>query len=233
MRKLNKKRLAGVSGIAAVLFIAPLIVFAMLYKSDVRENKFKPANDNVQIGENGQDPADTQDNSYTWEPVTNSGNEITGYSADKTVFFKNGKNSITDTRNNNDEYLRVRFVPMWYDGEGNICVIDGVSDYSTVSLNSEVQENATALVYSTISGAPTLTLRLSQKWHENWTFNAAEQCFYYKGLLRSDKTTDPLIAKAEITKAVYDQAEGYSMQIDVLADAIQKTDGDQRWNATP
>ena len=134
MKKLNKKRVAGISGIIAVFFIAPLIVFAVLYKSDVRENKFRPANDNVQIIENNNDPADTQDNDYNWEPFTDSTNEIIGYSADKTASFKNGKSNITDPRHNNDEYLRVRFVPMWYDSEGNICVIDGISDYSTAAL---------------------------------------------------------------------------------------------------
>ena len=69
MRKLNKKHLAGFSGIIAVLFMAPLIVLAVVYHSDQRRNDFVPGSVDIKVNE-GNDSSDegeelTKD--YKWE----------------------------------------------------------------------------------------------------------------------------------------------------------------------
>ena len=229
----EKKQMAFIAAVAASLFIMPLLVFAAVYSSDQRKNQFAPANDNVQIAENNNPAADTQTAAYIWTALTNEDNTVSAYAADKSVVFRNGKSDITDTRQNNDEYLRARFVPVWYDGTGNVCgSIQGVTEYSSVSLNHEDPAQATALVYKSLSGSTMLTLHLHPDWAQSWRYDPDGQCFYYKELLRTDRTTDPLLVKAEIPKTVSEKADGYTLHLDVLADAVQKSGSaaSDRWD---
>jgi hypothetical protein len=108
MKKNNKKKISGISGIIAALFIAPLIVFAAVYFSNERKNSFAPGSVDIAVNEGnaGSDEGEELEKNYTW---VKSG-EI--YTADKDV-------KIKDTRNNPGEVLRVCFVPMWYDKDDN------------------------------------------------------------------------------------------------------------------
>lgn len=218
----RKKRIAIISSIATVLFIAPLIVFAVMYQSSERENKFQPAKANIQVKEGNESSDELIKTDYAW---TASGDN---YTVTKPV-------EIIDVRNMNDEYLRVRFIPMWYDTDGNVVGgTDEFSDFSNIDLvGDELQfkksDNSTVL----------LTLKLytdntdsENNWSNDWRYDSSEQCFYYKGIIQSGDISNKLLSGAQIPKAVYDATKDqYTLHIEVLADAIQ-TGGDaknDRW----
>ena len=211
MRKLNKKHLAGFSGIIAVLFMAPLIVLAVVYHSNQRRNDFVPGSVDIKVNE-GNDSSDegeelTKD--YKWEL---SGEN---YIADKNV-------RINDSRRFSGEMIRLCFIPMWYDSSGNVCA---VFNFGTPTRS----ENK--LTY-TDSTDKTLTLNLVADWEENgWSYNSSDGCFYYSGTSDSSGLTAQLLDSVELSKAAYDVlAADYVFRLDVLADAIQKTEGSQRWS---
>lgn len=84
------------------MLIAPLIAYAILYKSDERKNEFRAAKADIQVKEGDKSDDELINEDYTWT----ADGDI--YKVDKPV-------QIYDVRDNNDEYLRVRFVPMWYE----------------------------------------------------------------------------------------------------------------------
>ena len=101
MKKNNKKKISGISGIIAALFIAPLVVFAAVYFSNERTNSFEPGSVDIAVNE-GTDEGEKLEKEYPWEK---SGDN---YIANKDVWIK-------DTRTNAGEVLRVSFIPMWYE----------------------------------------------------------------------------------------------------------------------
>ena len=119
---------------------------------------------------------------------------------------------------------------MWLDAEGNVCAgIAGVTDIRSIELDS----TANTLTYYSGEGdgkSAVFTLILADGWYSDWTYKK-EGCFYYRGSLNEYRTTSPLIAKVELSKAVYDASEGLDLRLDVLADTIQvSADADsQRW----
>lgn len=215
----KKKRTVIISSIIAALFITPLIVFAVVYYSNRRTNSFQPADANIQVKE-GNESSDEliKDDGYIWERDKDDNNQLlNSYSVVKPV-------QIYDERKMNDEYLRVRFIPMWYDIDGNVVGgADEFSDFSYIDLvGDELQfkksDNATVL----------LTLKLytdeanpENDWDNSWRYNAADQCFYYKGTIKSGDISPTLLAGAQISKDVFESSEGYTLHIEVLADAIQ------------
>jgi hypothetical protein len=218
----KKKRTIIISGIITILLIAPQIVLAVMYQSSKRENKFHPAQANVQVQEGNQSSDELINTDYTW---TASGDN---YTVTKPV-------EIIDVRGKNDEYLRVRFIPMWYDTDGNVVGgADEFSDFSNINLvGDELQfkksDNSKVL----------LTLKLytdnadsENNWNNDWRYDSSEQCFYYKGKIQSGDISNKLLSGAQIPKAVYDATKDqYTLHIEVLADAIQ-TGGDandDRW----
>ncbi|MBR1445322.1 MAG: hypothetical protein IJ583_17520, partial [Firmicutes bacterium] len=127
MKKNNKKKISGISGIIAALFIAPLIVFAAIYYSSERKNSFAPGNVDIAVneGNDSSDEGEELEKDYTW---VKSGNN---YIADKDV-------KIKDTRKNSGEVLRVTFIPMWYDMDEQKESTDVLSD--VFNFNSISQE---------------------------------------------------------------------------------------------
>ena len=217
-----KKRRTMIYSVAALLFIAPLIVFAVLYESKLRQNNFKPAEADIHVQE-GNDHAEEliKPNGFKWKQ---SG---TDYTVDKPV-------QIFDVRKKNDEYLRVSLVPMWYDADGNVCGGDNAfSDYSTIELDRTDQTQATALLFKNSDNDVLLTLKLctDPRWSDTWEYNATDHCFYYRGAIRSGDLSTELLSGAQIPGSVFTQTEDYKLHITVLADAIQTSADakDDRW----
>ena len=132
MRKGNLKRMAFVLTGIIVLFIAPLVVFAAIYSSKEKVNQFAPAQAKVQIEEKNNS-AETQVQSFTFPATTDaSGN----YGVEKVA-------AVEETQNLRGEYMRVRFVPSWYDasGNGNIRAgVEDISDFKTIELDRSRKE---------------------------------------------------------------------------------------------
>ncbi len=204
--------------IFAFFAVMPIAVLAVIYNSRQSENNFSPAQTDIQIDENGN-KGDELLNNYTFE----FSNDI--YTIDKPV-------AVYDQRNSDSDYLRVRFVPMWFDENENICSIDGVTDFCTTKLDS----SSNTLIFCDADNKTLLTLRLDSKWSESWKYNSADCCFYYSGLINPGQTTPLLLSGVEISKNVYNNSQGYKLRIDVLADAIQQY-GDsvkeRSWSAAP
>ena len=214
--KKNKKRSVLISSIIAALFITPLVVLAVVYFSNRRTNAFQPAEANIQVKEGGKSEDEIINTTdYKWTE-TDDGNY---YTVEKPV-------QIYDERKKNDAYLRVRFVPVWYDDDENVCGgVNEFSDYSSVVLDHEDHSQATALLFKNSTGTVLLTLSLFQDtddhWSNSWDYNQSEQCFYYKGTIQSGDISPTLLTGAQISKDVFDRSAGYALHIEVLADAIQ------------
>lgn len=229
--KTKKKQMIILSSIIAAMFIAPLAAFAVMYRSVDRKNEFKPAEANVQVREDQKDIdtlSDNEEASYIWTQDKDSSNHLLdSYSIDKAV-------QIYDVRGKNDEYLRVRFVPMWYDTDGN--VVGGSDEFSDFS-KADLVGNELQFKRSDDS-AVMLTLKLfadpdnpENNWSNNWRYDSSDQCFCYNGKIRSGDISQTLLSGVQIPKTVYDAATEYKLHIEVLADAIQ-TGGDakdDRW----
>ena len=207
MKKRNKKRITSINGIIAILFIAPIVVLAAIYISSERKNRFEPGNVDIQVKE-GQDTSDRlEKDDYKWEPKNSP---VTSYIAEKPM-------QIKDSRKYPGEKLRVKFVPMWYDSQGNVC---SVFDFQT----SNHTNGTNTLVYS--DGAEkTITFNLASDWQTNgWMYSPSDDCFYYSGTLNASKLTAQLLSSVEISPTVYDElTETYTFRLDVLADAIQSS----------
>ncbi|MCR5730661.1 MAG: hypothetical protein K6G20_09955 [Ruminococcus sp.] len=215
--KKNRKKAIIISSIMVVLFIAPLIVLAVMYQSKERKNSFKPAQANIQVKE-GDECSDEliKDTGYT---LTADGDI---YKVDKPV-------QIYDARENNDECLRVKFVPMWYDSDENICGgADVFSDYSKTELeNNELR-------FKNSFDTTLLTLKLytdstNPDWSESWEYDPSDECFYYKGKIESGDISETLLSEVQIPKSVYESTTEYTLHIEVLVDAIQ-TSGNAKNN---
>ena len=207
-----KQQTVIISCLTAALLTTALVVFAVVYQSNLRDNDFQQAEANIQVQE-GISNGDELENTYHWEV---SGETVT---VEKPV-------QILDNRKMNDEYLRVRFVPMWYDADGNVCGgVDEFSDYSSVELDNATQSQAEALLFKNSTGTELLKLNLciNPHWSNSWSYSTSDQCFYYKGTIKSGDISSTLLTGAQISKAVFDSSDGYTLHIEVLADAIQQS----------
>lgn len=210
-----KKRFRLIVGAAAAFAVTvPVAVFAAIY-SGSRTNEFTPAQTNIQVKEDNSQGDRLESQEYTFSKP--DGEEY--YITNKSV-------SIYDGRAIGSDELRVRLVPMWYDAGGNIMGgIEGVTDLSIPELNDE----ETKLIYYSGQGssrAPAITLHLTENWKTSgWSFISADGSFTFSGELSSDKTTPQLISKVELSKDAHNRAEGLTLELDVLADAIQKSGG--------
>ncbi|MBQ6182076.1 MAG: hypothetical protein IJK31_10400 [Ruminococcus sp.] len=219
----NKKKIAVIASIAAVLFIAPLIAFTAMYHSKSKENQFSPAEANVQIEEKGHSD-DTQTQTYTFPDTTDANGN---YSVEKSA-------AISEEENPNGEYLRARFVPMWYK-DGAVCagVNGNIADFKTIVIDSS-DENAEKLLFRNSSGIPLITLYLTENWSDNWTYKG-DGIFESKVPISSGNSKKELLKKVELSPDVYQKAKaaGLELHVDVLADAIQTVDGESsapRWD---
>lgn len=218
MKKNNKKKISGISGIIAALFIAPLIVFAAIYFSNERKNSFAPGSVDIAVNEGnaGSNEGEELEKDYTW---VKSG-EI--YTADKDV-------KIKDTRKNPGEVLRVCFIPMWYDKDDN-GEPDNVCD--VFNFGSQPTQNGNAFTYT--DGDKTITLKMasemaSAREQSGWSYSdpaadpPGDGCFYYNGPLESGNLTAQLLDSVELNEKAYELTENYVFRLDVLADAIQSS----------
>lgn len=231
--KRQKKQTVILSSIVAAMFILPLIVFAA-YESGIRDNRFRPAQAKVEVKE-GNDTGDAlQKDDYTWVE-------------DNDCYYVEKPVAIQDVRGKNKESLRVQFVPMWMDDTGNVCSsLPGLFNYTHIVLTNDAgdalnqrteQAQATVLCFRDSIDTTLLTLRLADNWHQSWIWNPDDLCFYYKSVLQPGQTTPELLTKAEVPKSVYYAAldNEIKLRLDVLADAVQTTDGaagkrDPNWN---
>ncbi|MBQ1519000.1 MAG: hypothetical protein IIZ53_04025 [Ruminococcus sp.] len=202
---MKKKNSAIAGGIIAVLFIAPLIVFAALYYSHSRRNIFTPGSVDIQVNEGGKTSQMLENDDYEW---SGQGSPVESYKTNKPIYIK-------DTRKNPGEMLRVALVPVWLDSEDNIC---SVFDFSSYALNGD------SLVYT--DEDKTLTLELAPDWEaDGWSYKPSDGFFYYTGALDSNKFTSKLLQSVQLNPKAYDElTENYVFRLDVLADAIQTSD---------
>jgi hypothetical protein len=217
MNKNKKQRIVVISALALMIAV-PITVLAIVYNSG-RTNTFRPAEADIAVKESNAESEMLTDQDYT---MSLSDDDI--YSVSKPV-------EIKDLRSNGGENLRVRFVPMWIDSDGNVC--GGVADVTDIR-DIELDAEETKLIYYNGSGSsrsPLIVLELAENWKDNgWTFNRDDSCFIYSGALDENKLTSKLLSKVTVSKEVMDKAEGLELQLDVLADAIQKYGGaESRW----
>ncbi len=198
---MNKKRKQYIvfCVVLIALLLPPLIALAVVYYSVQRTNNFKPAEADIRIVESNSS-GDELEKEYTFSQT----NDV--YSVDKPA-------AVYDVRNKNDEYLRVQFVPMWYDEDGFVC--------GSITVYKEITQEGNILICRDNNGAALITLYLASDWRNNWEYKS-DGFFYYNGPISSDKTTPDLLTKVEISSEVYDSVkDDYKLRIDVLADAVQ------------
>lgn len=227
MKNQNKKQIAIASGIAAAMFIAPLVVFAVIYSSDPKTNQFAPADANVQIEEKAS-TADTQTQTYTFPAVTDTNGN---YGVDKAA-------AVEEKNNPNGEYLRVRFVPTWYK-DGMVCAgLDGdIADFRTATLDESDSEHPKLLFKNGKQTPDTIvTLYLNNGWSDEWEYKG-DGVFESTVQIKSGNGKKELLKKVELSKDIYDKAKTAELElhVDVLADAIQSItvngqDTAPRWN---
>lgn len=240
MKKNNKKKISGISGIIAALFIAPLIVFAAVYFSNERKNSFEPGSVDIEVNEGDETSRILENDNFEWSkkletPDDNDeSNDI--YYTDKSV-------KIKDTRKNNGEVLRVSFIPMWYDMNEQKEQTDVLSDvFNFNNINITQSESGDTLTYCDHNESDgdnhdndkIITLKLTSGWNTNgWRYVSDDGCFYYNGSLYSGNLTAQLLDSVELNAKAYELTENYVFRLDVLADAIQSS-GDayatREWN---
>ena len=216
MKKNNKKKISGISGIIAALFIAPLVVFAAVYFSNERTNSFEPGSVDIVVNE-GTDEGEELKKEYPWEK---SGDN---YIANKDVWIK-------DTRTNAGEVLRVSFIPMWYEMNEQKESTDVLSDVFNFNKITQSGDTLTYCDHNELDGDnhdndKIITLKLKNDWDKSgWCYIAVDGCFYYSGSLDSDNhLTEQLLDSVELNEKAYELTENYVFRLDVLADAIQSS----------
>ena len=79
-----------------------------------------------------------------------------------------------------------------------------------------------------------VTFTLSSDWSTSWLYNSTDGYFYYKAIVEVGDTTKELLSSVSISQKTYKilEAYGISLEVDILADAIQTQGGalDARWS---
>ena len=215
----TKKHGIIIGSIIAALFIAPLVVLAIIYTSSVRRNSFQEGSVDIEVHEeNGTGPNEESEmlsKEYQW-------------TANGSDFIANKDVKIKDTRKNPGEKLRVSLIPMWLDNEDNVC---GVFDFGSLSHT----DGSDTFTYT--DDDMTITLNMAQDWDtKGWEYEPADGCFYYSGPLNGNDLTAQLLESVEINSEVYDSLTAdHKFRLDVLADAIQNSGyaaETRNWNTT-
>lgn len=206
--KIRKKQ-AVIGCLIAALLTAPPVIYAAVFRSGARVNRFQEAAVEIEVQENGSSGAQ-----MTRALMLDADSK----SAAKQV-------QIHDMRSREGEAVRVSFVPMWYDSDGLLC--GNVFDFRSASLNS----GRTALVYA--DDDKRIILQLAEGWEENgWIFAEEECCFYYIGMQDAAGMTPELLARVSLNDEAFPLTADYTLEIDVLADAVQtsaEAGGDRGW----
>jgi len=215
--KTEKKRTVFITAGFVMLFLTPLTALALMLISSERINGFRPAKQEVQIAENNGSPQEMQENDLEWSAAVNADGN---YTANKNVSFR-------EISNPNGEYLRVRFVPTWYDTSG--CAVSGVEDVTDIS---QVSISGSKLTFQTAGSTTVLILNLADDWADNWSWNAAGWYFESKQPVKSGQAHE-LLESVEVPQAVMQAANAGNLvlRLDVLADSVQTLeDGDSYTN---
>ena len=213
--KSRKKHIAAVAAGAAVLFLTPLVVFALMLKSEERVNAFHPAEQEVVIAENNGKPAETRENELKWSATTNpEGNYVTVKEVE-----------VGEISNPNGEFLRVYLVPTWYDLSG--CVVSGVEDVTDIC-SSSISNNK--LLFKGSGGNETgVTVNLVENWSDIWKpMPDANNVQYFetKQPIKSGDERVKLVSSVEISDKILQDANTNNifLRLDVLADSIQSVE---------
>ena len=145
---------------------------------------------------------DTEENSST----PDSSNDI--------PYDENGAKKEVKIQNNGtvDAYVRVKLVPSWkYEQTGSHVT----ADIGSFQLDGPVLKGNT-LVY----GEGEVTLVLAENWQENWIY--VDGTFYHKSPVKAGETSALLLKEVKVK----DMADFEDLQVDVLSEAIQTTDGE-------
>ena len=189
--------------------LVPLAVLAVIYLSGQRQNNFRPATLDIQVQEDGGSPGSLQDEQQKTYVLPETADENGEYTVEKQV-------AVRDTRTHAGEMLRVCFVPVWYDGAGNVS--GGVFNTGNCAMNAA----QTAIVYR--DGDKIMTLELEDGWQSSGWEYRSDGSFCYSGELGSQKLTPPLLRRVVLNEGAYEKTEAYTLRIEVLADAVQITD---------
>ncbi len=222
--KSKKKTIAAAVAVSVILFLTPLVVFALMLKSAERSNQFHPAKQDIAIAENQGKPAETQENEIEWSETTNAvGNHV----AVKEV-------SVNEISNPNGEYLRVRLVPSWYDSSG--CVVSGIEDVTDIC-SAKIDGNT--LVFMDSGGTKTIvTVNLAENWNTVWKPMPNVTDVQYFETLQPINSRDEklkLVSSVEISDTVLQTANTNNifLRLDVLADSIQSVENNNSTTENP
>ena len=208
----KKKRTALIAAALSVLLLTPAIVLAIVLNSEERVNTFRPADQEIQIAENDGDYKETQDNSLAWSEKDNG-----GYTAQKSV-------EIGEFSNPNGEFVRVRFVPTWYDDTG--CIVSGIDGVTDIR-SAELSDDNKMLLFKDGKNEPetVVTLNLAENWDELWTYDTDNQCFVSIQVIKSGDEIN-LLSSVEVSNTVLTAAETAKvfLKVEVLADSVQAAD---------
>ena len=144
---------------------------------------------------------DTEENSST----PDSSNDI--------PYGENGAKKEVKIQNNGtvDTYVRVKLVPSWEFAQTSSNV---TADAGSFQLGQPKLEG-NALVY----GDGDVTLVLAENWQSNWIYQ--DGTFYHKSPVKAGETSALLLKEVKVK----DMADFEDLQVDVLSEAIQTTDG--------
>ncbi len=145
---------------------------------------------------------DTEENSST----PDSSNDIT--------YDENGAKKEVKIQNHGtvDAYVRVKLVPSWEFAQTSSNV---TADAGSFQLGQPKLENNT-LVYSDGD----VTLVLAEDWQNNWIYQ--DGTFYHKTPVKAGEASALLLKEVQMKE----MADFENLQVDVLSEAIQVTDGD-------
>lgn len=223
--KSRKKRIAALTAASVMLFLTPLVVFALMLKSAEIVNAFHPAEQEVVIAENNGKPAETQENELEWSATTNpAGNHV----ADKAV-------EVGEISNPNGEYLRVYLVPAWYDESG--CVVSGIESVTDIRSAAVVGDTDT-LVFRDSGGYDAhITVNLAENWDDVWKPMPDEtnvQYFETKQPIKSGDARVKLVSSVEVSDTVLQTADANNifLRLDVIADSVQTFENNTDENNT-
>lgn len=222
--KSKKKTIAAAVAVSVILFLTPLVVFALMLKSAERSNQFHPAKQDIAIVENQGKPAETQENEIKWSETTNAvGNHV----AVKEV-------SVNEISNPNGEYMRVRLVPSWYDSSG--CVVSGIENVTDIC-SAKIDGNT--LVFMDSGGTKTIvTVNLAENWSDKWktvSDNGKVQYFETIQPIKSGDKSVKLVSSVEISDTILQTANTNNifLRLDVLADSIQTVEDNNNTTENP
>ena len=230
MKKRKKKNIARINGIIAVLFIAPLIVFAAIYFSNQRKNRFLPCIVDIEVNEGNQTSGMIEDDSFIWTKRAETPNDN---DESNNIYYTDKPVKIKDIRKFHGEALRVTFIPMWYDIDENKEVTDVYSkvfNFNNITLlgNNLVYRDHDPADGNDASNDKVITLKMKSDWNTSgWRYSdlnddpSGDGCFYYTGELDNSQLTAQLLDSVELNSNAYGLTENYMFRLDVLADAIQ------------